>query len=88
MTGEQLKDIRQYLGLTTVQLGRTFGYRGTDVSTAVTIRKYESGGRPVPVALGKLALMFRMHGVPDGWTDFISDDDLVEAKMERPNAED
>jgi hypothetical protein len=68
MTGEEMKSIRHELGLSTVQLGRAFGYGGEDNTASVMIRKYESGGRPIPVYLQRLLLMFRRHGVPAGWT--------------------
>ncbi|MBJ6986071.1 helix-turn-helix domain-containing protein [Devosia sp. MC521] len=68
MTGPELKQIRQRLGLSTTALGRAFGYAGGDVFTSGTIRKYESGQRPIPPWLGRLAIMFDRHGVPPGWT--------------------
>lgn len=69
MTGAELKAIRHRLGLTTTQLGRAFGYIGSDTTASVTIRKYESEARPIPPWLGRPARMFDMHGVPPGWTD-------------------
>lgn len=67
MTGQELKAIRHRLGLTTLQLGRAFGYAGADITAAGTIRKFESDARPIPPWLGRLATMFDRHGVPDGW---------------------
>lgn len=67
MTGEEMKTIRHELGLSTVQLGRAFGYGGEDNTASVMIRKYESGGRPIPVYLQRLLEMYRRHGVPTGW---------------------
>ena len=64
MTGAELKSIRHRLGLSTTQLGRAFGYAGSDVTASGTIRKYESDVRPIPPWL---ALMFDRHGVPRGW---------------------
>jgi transcriptional regulator with XRE-family HTH domain len=69
MTGPELKAIRHRLGLSTTALGRAFGYTGSDVTSSVTIRKYESGGRPIPPWLGRLALMFDMHDVPPEFLD-------------------
>jgi DNA-binding transcriptional regulator YiaG len=68
MTGEDMKAIRHELGLSTVQLGRAFGYAGEDNTASVVIRKYESGARPIPAYLQRLLLMFQRHGVPQGWT--------------------
>ncbi|MBJ6986091.1 hypothetical protein [Devosia sp. MC521] len=77
MTGPELKAIRHRLGLSTLQLGRAFGYVGSDTTASVTIRKYESGQRPIPPWLTRLATMFDRHGVPPGWTasPFIQIDD-------------
>jgi transcriptional regulator with XRE-family HTH domain len=69
MTGPELKTIRHRLGLSTLQLGRAFGYTGSDTTASVTIRKYESGGRPIPPWLGRLAIMFDEHGVPPEFLD-------------------
>lgn len=69
MTGLELKQIRHRLGLSTTALGRAFGYEGGDVSTSGTIRKYESGQRPIPPWLARLALMFDEHGVPPEFLD-------------------
>lgn len=68
MTGQELKDIRHRLKLTTLQLGRAFGYIGADVTAAGTIRKFESDARPIPRSLARLAIMFDRHGVPMGWS--------------------
>jgi len=69
MKPERLKEIRLGLGISAARMGRLFGYAGTEESAAVTIRKYESGMLPVPPALARLALMYHMHGVPEGWFD-------------------
>lgn len=69
MTGAELKAIRHRLGLSTTALGRAFGYVGSEVTASGTIRKYESDARPIPPWLARLAQMFDMHGVPDGWTE-------------------
>lgn len=64
MTGAELKVIRKHLGLTTTEMGRAFGYEGSDVTASGTIRKYESEARPIPPWLGRLAIMFDRNGVP------------------------
>lgn len=69
MTGAELKEIRHRLGLSTTALGRAFGYQGRDVTASGTIRKYESGERPIPPWLARLAVMFDRHGVPPEWID-------------------
>ena len=63
-----MRRIRKSLGLSSLQLGRAFGYSGSDAATAMAIRRFEGGGRPLPVWLGRLMTMFQMHGVPPEWT--------------------
>ena len=70
MTGDEMKRIRHQLGLSTLELGRVMGYSGADNTVSVTIRRYESGQRPLPPWLGRLLLMLERYGVPD---DFMSD---------------
>lgn len=67
MTGEELRDIRNKLGLSSEQMGRAFGFAGTPISAQMAIYKYEGGGRPIPIALARLAIMMERHGVPDEW---------------------
>ena len=67
MTGSELQAIRHKLKLSTVQLGRAAGYVGSDATASNTIRKYESGMRPVPPLLERLVKMFDRYGVPPGW---------------------
>jgi transcriptional regulator with XRE-family HTH domain len=70
MTPEKFKEIRHTLGLSTVQIGRAFGYTGTDTTIAANIRKFETGLRPIPPAIARLARMYeRNGGVPEGWLD-------------------
>ncbi len=68
ISGDDLREIRQRLALTTTELGRAFGYAGADATTSVMIRKFEAGQRPLPIALSRLAVMFDRHGVPGEWT--------------------
>lgn len=67
MTGPELAAIRKKLGLSTAQLGRALGYTGEDAVVAGTLRKLESGHRPIPPAIARLATMYARHGIPDGW---------------------
>lgn len=69
MTGSELKAIRKRLGLSTVQMGRAAGYVGSDATASNTIRKYESGMRPVPPLLERLVRMFDRYGVPEEYID-------------------
>lgn len=69
MIGSELQAIRHKLKLSTVQLGRAAGYTGSDATASNTIRKYESGMRPVPPLLERLVLLFEKHGVPADWIE-------------------
>lgn len=64
MTGPEFKVIRKRLGLSTVEMGRALGYEGQDNSISVTVRRYESGMRPIPPTVTVLVDMFNRHGVP------------------------
>jgi hypothetical protein len=66
MTGPELAHIRRSLGLSVIEFGRAVGYEGSDETVSSTIRRYESPrGRHVPRWIGRLALMFHRHGIPD-----------------------
>ena len=64
MTGAELKRIRHRLGLSAIAWGRALGYLGEDATVSVTVRRYESDGRPIPPWIGRLAEMYARHGVP------------------------
>jgi transcriptional regulator with XRE-family HTH domain len=65
MTGEELRTIREDLGLSTEKLGRALGYQGAYGIASRHIRRFESGARPIPRRIERLAEMFRLHGVPE-----------------------
>ena len=67
MTGVEFRSIREKLRLTTEAWGRALGYRGNYASVARQIRQYESGQRPTPPWIARLAAMYGRHGVPEGW---------------------
>ena len=67
MTGADLKRIRKALGLSTVEMGRALGYEGADNTVSVTVRRYESGMRPIPPVVAVLVGMFDRHGAPPEW---------------------
>jgi hypothetical protein len=67
MTGPELAAIRQRLGYTAEQFGRALGYEGERNTVQVAVSRLESGTRDVPTTLGRLAEMFRRHGVPAEW---------------------
>ncbi len=65
VNGEDMKRIRHQVGLSTLELGRVFGYPGADNTVSFTIRRYESGQRPLPPWLGRFMLLLERHGVPE-----------------------
>jgi transcriptional regulator with XRE-family HTH domain len=67
VTCAEFRSIREKLNLTTEAWGRALGYRGTYSSVARQIRQYESGQRPIPPWIARLAAMYERHGVPRGW---------------------
>lgn len=67
MTGAEFKQIRWGLGLTVRDFAFVLGYKGKH--TDVTIRDYENGSKPIPLYIGRLAIMLGRYGVPDEWWD-------------------
>jgi DNA-binding transcriptional regulator YiaG len=67
MTGDELRIIREGLGLNKERFGRALGYQGTYGIASRHVRRFESGARSIPQPISRLAEMFRRHGVPDGW---------------------
>lgn len=65
MTGEEFKAIRDKLGLSVLQMGRTLGYEGNANTVSVQVRKFEGGTRDIPPWIGRLVFMYGKHGVPD-----------------------
>ena len=63
MTPFEFKSIRKQLGLGTVAMGRALGYQGTDNTVSVQIRQYESGARPIPPWIARLAEMYGRFGL-------------------------
>ena len=62
MTPTDLRRIRKANAPTQGAFARALGYQDQDA-----YRKYESGARPIPRLLGKLALMIDTHGMPEEW---------------------
>lgn len=64
MTPADFKTIRNQLGLSVYDWGRALGYSGNDNTVGVQIRRYETGARPIPPWIGRLASMYGKHGIP------------------------
>lgn len=70
MTADEMKEIRNRLGLSTTQMGRAVGYDGSSDTASMSIRRYESKGetsRKIPNYMARLLRMYDHHGVPPGW---------------------
>jgi hypothetical protein len=67
VTGAEFKRIREAFGLSAT-MGQALGYSGLKANIAVHIGRLERGDRPIPVAIGKLALMFSREGIPTEWS--------------------
>ena len=65
MTGAEFREIRLGLGLTQTGFGRVLGYGGKDGTMQKHVSQLESGARPVPEAVGRLAAMLGRYGVPE-----------------------
>jgi hypothetical protein len=63
MTGSEFVAIRKRLGLSTVEMGRALGYEGQDNTVSVTVRRYESGMRPIPPTIAVLMGIYGSHGL-------------------------
>lgn len=63
MTPDEFKAIRKRLSLSTIEMGRALGYEGQDNTVSVTVRRYESGMRPIPPTVAVLVAMFDRYGV-------------------------
>lgn len=65
MKGQELQALRKRLGLSTADMARALGYEGQDSSLGAMMRRFESGGRPMPPTVARLATMFERYGLPD-----------------------
>lgn len=63
MTGQELREARERLGIGVADLGVALGYRGSLSSAARTIRRYEDG-RAIPDYLADVVRWFEQHGIP------------------------
>ena len=82
LTGEELRSVREGLGLSAGQMSRVLGYAGDARAGATAIENYEAGVRPIPLSLSRLAIMLGQLGVPETW------DEPIQTPVERPNQKD
>lgn len=54
MTGDQMRKIREEMGLSLAQFGSLLGYAGNWNTMDVLINRYETGQKPIPLHIGRL----------------------------------
>ncbi len=54
MNGAEMKQIRQRLGMSELQLARAIGYTGTDRNDNTRIREYERDKKQIPLYIARL----------------------------------
>lgn len=64
LSGPAFQACRLRAQLSPADFGRALGYQGDDNVVGVQIRRYESGRRPIPAWVARLAVMFGRYGVP------------------------
>ncbi|WP_029002740.1 transcriptional regulator [Azorhizobium doebereinerae] len=69
MTGDEIKEARQRLGLSTAQLGIALGLGGKTANISKMIRRIESGDGFLTPAQSRLLVMFIRFGVPADMLD-------------------
>ncbi len=69
MTGDEIKEARQRLGLSTAQLGLALGLGGKPANVSKMIRRIEGGEGFLTPAQSRLLVMFTRFGVPADMLD-------------------
>ena len=77
MTGPEFRSIRQKLDLSMDEFARELGYEGGNQGNRTTIKRFETGQRPVPAPIARLAWMLSVHGLPDEWPEFVAMEDAA-----------
>lgn len=70
MNPGEFRQIRKDLKLSMDVFAIELGYEGTRKGNATTIKRFESGKRPISLAVAKLAWMLSVYGVPR-WPDHL-----------------
>lgn len=76
MTGGELRSIRQELNLSMDEFARELGYEGGAQGNRTTIKRFETGQRPVSAPVGRLAWMLSEYGLPE-WPEFVAMEDAA-----------
>jgi len=90
MQPQMLREIRYYLGMSQSELATALGYRGDRNARAVQICRWETGKRPIPERIARLAdaLMRIKGGVPTDYRRKPSRgfDEITKRRRERQRA--
>lgn len=84
MTPEEFKAIRDQLGQSKVEFARTLGYTGNDKNNSQRMREFETGERPIPLYIARLAwligeIMTDVDQEPqDLWPNCVNDDGAID----------
>lgn len=65
MKPAEFLEIRKRLGYSRDGFAIELGYEGTNQGNNNTIKRFESGDRPIPLPVAKLAWLMDRHGVPE-----------------------
>lgn len=65
LSGKEFRIIREKLGLSLDDFAIELGYEGSEDGNRNTIKRFETGKRPISMSVGKLAYMFLLHGIPE-----------------------
>lgn len=60
MTGDEMAEVRQRLGLTQSQFGSLIGYEGNRNTMEQVIKRYERGIKPIPLYLARYIWLLTM----------------------------
>lgn len=66
LPAREFRRIRQHLDLTMDSFAIELGYEGNLSSNRTTMKRFETGERPIPLAVAKLAWLLAQHGLPAG----------------------
>ena len=69
MSGTELKAIRRHLGLSLDEFAVELGYDGSPKNNRTTMRRFETGERPISPPVARLAYMFLIFGLPGEWPE-------------------
>jgi transcriptional regulator with XRE-family HTH domain len=60
MTGDEMAEVREKLGLSQVQFARVIGYEGNRNTCELRIKRYENGTNPIPLRLARHVWLIAM----------------------------